>query len=56
MNDACNIPVSKNTKKVSDTRPNVPKNKATVGSISVSNLENINPSATPVKVYTKKTK
>lgn len=55
MNDACNVPVTKHTKKVTG-KPNVPKNKATVGTMDTSVFRNIDPSATPVSAYTKKTK
>lgn len=37
-------------------RPNVPKNKAIVGYLNVSNLMAINPTATPASKYIKKTK
>lgn len=56
MNDACNVPVIKHTKKVTGSRPNVPVNKATVGTMNTQKFTAIDPTSTPASTYIKKVK
>lgn len=55
MNPICNRPAKSDEVKVSG-KPNPPKNQATISNFSVANMQNIDPQATPVKAYIKKSK
>lgn len=53
MNEACKSPIKT---KSATGKPNVPKNKATLGALDSAKYSNIDPASTPVSSYTKKSK